>query len=111
MRLRCMFVIEEGPAALKQVVACVGFAEQLGVKISMSPEDEPRKDRVRWNNESAKQIDGKMQKLVEECLRGFGGTALRKEFVTALAVKLRKKPREAGKMVATWIREGVLEEV
>lgn len=113
MKLRIMFVIEQNEASNDQIAACASFADSMGLAMSIVPEAERKKERVQWNHASTVQMDGKVQKLVEEVLGSFkdGGVAPRKEFVDALAVKLRKKPREVGKLVAKWVREGVLEEV
>ena len=108
MKLLCAFAIEEGPAALRQVAACVQFAERLGVKFSMYPEEEPKKEFLVWGNTGAKDAH---QKAALACMREFeGARARRKDFVVALAKKIKLPNRNVGIMVSKYLADGVLEE-
>lgn len=110
MKLHIILTIEDGPAALTQVVAVQGFANSMGLPMRMQAEDEPKKAHITWGagevEALGKRLYNKAAKIMEE------GTAMpRKEFVRALAKATGKDPKSIGQSVKKWIAAGVLEEV
>src|SRR5262245_20980963 len=57
MKMHVKFTIVEGPAALQQIAAVVGFANSLGIPITMAPEEDAPKSSVQWTEEEFEILD------------------------------------------------------
>lgn len=110
-RLRAVLLIEEGPAALKQVAATVGFANAMGLKLSLVPEEEPRSDTLKWGNADAK-VPKDDLKMIVHAKKVMGEDAMhRKEFVRAVSKLSGTAAKTVGATVSRWVRLGVMVEV
>lgn len=114
MRLRAVLLVEEGPAALKQIAAIVGFAQTMDIKLTMVPEEEPKKEHVAWSTATSDfKIAGEDASMHKQALKllSHDSSLPRKEFVRALAKATGKAPKSIGAAVSRWIKGGILEEV
>lgn len=111
MRMRVTFVIEEGAAALKQVAACVGFANSLGIVITMIPEDDPKKKNVKWGDVDLDKSDEDAS-IVQRAVKIMDHVQVlsRKEFAQALGKATKKSGQAVGKIISRWLERGILVE-
>lgn len=112
MRMRVGFIIEEGPAALKQIAACVGFANSMQIAITMEPQEDPKKKGVKWGDTEieADEVEAMpVFKKAQAILKG-GESMPRKDFTKALVKASKKTGQAIGKITARWLETGILVE-
>ena len=102
MKLRVYFDVEH----IEQIVACVQFAESLGVTLGMSPLGGSKQDLVSLGDSEP---DDKHDKALFMKAKEILKTPVRRiELVRLLAKEVKKNPKSIGSTVVSWIRAGYL---